>query len=288
MSPFLRSALALAGTLALVASAGAQQMTLTIDGQQPAITVPKGATSMDISAIDKTVNPCTDFYQYACGNWRKNNPIPADKTRWGRFDELGEHNLYTVYALLQQAADKPATPLQAKYGNFFAACMNDDLANQLGARPIQPVLAQIDALKDKAQIAKLVGTLEDKDGAALFYGFGSDQDQKDSTKQIPELSQGGLSLPDRDYYLQKDARMSGIRDKYVAHMTKMFTLLGDTPEQAATEAQAVLKIETALAEGSIPRVEMRDPANVYHIKTVAERFRPAISGAITSAASARR
>ena len=272
MSPFLRSTLCSVGAVALTvaASAPAQQMTLALDGQQPSIVMPKAGISMDVTAIDKTVSPCTDFYQYACGNWRKNNPIPADKTRWGRFDELGEHNLYTVYALLQQAADKPATPLQAKYGNYFAACMNDDLANQLGAKPIQPVLTQIDALKDKAQIAKLVGTLEDKDGAALLYGFGSDQDQKDSTKQIPELSQGGLSLPDRDYYLQKDARMSGIRDKYVAHVTKMFTLLGDTPEQAATEAQAVMKIETALAEGSIPRVEMRDPANVYHIKTLAE------------------
>ena len=225
---------------------------------------------MDLAAIDKTVNPCTDFYQYACGNWRKNNPIPADKTRWGRFDELGEHNVYTVYTLLQQAADKPATPLQAKYGNYFAACMNDDLANQLGSKPIQPTLAQIDALKDKAQLAKLVGTLEEKNGVSLFYGFGSEQDQKDSSKQIPGLFQSGLSLPDRDYYLQQDARMSGIREKYVAHVTKMFVLLGDTPEQAATEAAAVMRIETALAEGSLPRVDMRDPANIYHIKTLAE------------------
>lgn len=272
MIPILRSALSLAcaSALSLAASAGAQQMTLTLDGQQPSITVPKAGVSMDLAAIDKSANPCTDFYQYACGNWRKNNPIPADKTRWGRFDELAEHNLYSIYALLQQAADKPASPLQVKYGNYFAACMNDDLANQLGAKPIQPVLGQVAALKDKAQIARLVGTLEDKEGLAFFYGFGSDQDQKDSTKQIPELSQAGLSLPDRDYYLQKDERMSGIRDKFVAHVTKMFVLLGDTPEKAAAEAKAVLRIETALAEGSLPRVDMRDPANVYHIKTLAE------------------
>ncbi len=267
-----RFTLAVAGLLALgaVAVAGAQQMSLALDGQGASITVPKSAISLDVSAIDKTVNPCSDFYAYACGNWLKSNPIPADKTRWGRFDELGEHNLYTIYALLQQAAEKPATPLQVKYGNYFAACMNDDLANQLGAKPLQPILESVAGLKDKAQLAKLVGTLEDEKGLALFYGFGSEQDQKDSTHQIPGLFQGGLSLPDRDYYLQKDDRMNGIRTKYVAHVTKMFVLLGDTPEQAAAEAQAVMRIETALAEGSLPRVDMREPANVYHMKTIAE------------------
>ena len=271
MNPFLRSTLCSAGAaIALTATAGAQQMTLTLDGQQPSITMPKAGVSMDLAAIDKSVNPCTDFYQYACGNWRKNNPIPADKTRWGRFDELGEHNLYTVYALLQQAADKPASPLQAKYGNYFAACMNDTLAEQLGAKPIQPPLDQIAAWKDKAQLAKLIGTMEDQRGTALLFGFGSEQDQKDSTKQIPGLFQGGLSLPDRDYYLQQDERMSHIREQYVSHMTRMFVLLGDTNEQAAAEAAAVLRIETALAQGSTPRVQLRDPANVYHIKTVAE------------------
>ncbi len=261
-----------AGSLFLcgAASAEAQQMRVVLDGDAAPITVPKAGISLDLSAIDKTVNPCTDFYAYACGNWRKNNPVPADKVRWGRFDELGEHNLYTVYALLQQAADKPASPLQVKYGNYFAACMNDSLADQLGAKPIQPVLAQVDGLEDKAKLAKLVGSLEDANGVNLFYGFGSEQDQKDSTKQIPALFQGGLSLPDRDYYLQQDARMSGIREKYVAHVTKMFVLLGDTPEQAATEAAAVMKIETALAEGSLPRVELREPANVYHMETLAE------------------
>ncbi|AFL89971.1 putative metalloendopeptidase [Terriglobus roseus DSM 18391] len=272
MNFILRSALAAAAVLALTApmATPAQQMTLAMDGQSPSITVPKGGISMDVNAIDKSVDPCTDFYEYACGNWRKNNPIPADKVRWGRFDELGEHNLYSVYALLQQAADKPATPLQAKYGNYFAACMNDDLANTLGTKPIQPVLDKIGAWKDKTALAKLLGTLEDQHGIGMFYNFGSEQDQKDSQKQIPALMQGGLSLPDRDYYLQDDDRMKGIREKYVAHVTRMFTLLGDTPEQAATEAQAVMRMETALAKGSLPRVEMRDPNNIYHVKTLAD------------------
>ncbi|MGI4757868.1 MAG: M13 family metallopeptidase [Janthinobacterium lividum] len=257
-------------TLGAVASVSAQHMQLVLDGQSASITVPKGGISLDISAIDKTVNPCNDFYAYACGNWRKNNPIPADKTRWGRFDELGERNLYTVYSLLQQAADKPATPLQVKYGNYFAACMNDDAANQLGAKPLDPVLKQIAALNDRAGLARLVGSLENDHGLGLFYGFGSQQDQKDSSKQIPGIGQAGLSLPDRDYYLQQDDRMNKIRTQYVEHLTKMFTLLGDTPEQAATEANSVMTMETALAKASMPRVDMRTPANVYHIKTLAE------------------
>ncbi len=270
---FLRAALAAGAVFAVGSiSAHAQGMISLagIDGQDPSIVVPRGGVSMDLNAIDKTADPCTDFYAYACGNWRKNNPIPADKTRWGRFDELGEHNLYTLYALMQQAAATPASPLQTKYGSYFAACMNDTLANQLGAKPIQPILDKIAAWKDKAALAKLAGSLEDQHGLGVFYNFGSEQDQKDSSLQIPGLYQGGLSLPDRDYYLQDDDRMKGIRAKYVEHMVKMFTLMGDTPEQAATEAASVMRLETALAKASMPRVDMRDPANIYHVQTLAQ------------------
>ncbi len=268
-SLFARSgALAFAAAAALVPSVQGQQLVLAND--QATIAVPKAGVSMDLSAIDKTANPCTDFFAYACGNWRKNNPIPADKTRWGRFDELQEHNVYTVYTLLKDASEHPTTPLQTKYGNYFAACMNTDLADKLGAKPIQPQLDQIATLKDKAKLAALLGAIENQTGSSILYGFGSQQDQKDSSKQIPSMGQSGLSLPDRDYYLQKDDLMVKIREQYVDHMTKMFTLLGDTPEAAATEAKTVLRIETALAEGNVPRVELRDPAKRYHILTLAE------------------
>jgi putative endopeptidase len=231
---------------------------------------PKKPISFDLSAIDKTADPCTNFYQYACGNWLKNNPIPSDQVRWGRFNELAERNNYLLYADLKSAADSPKSPLQKKYGDYFAACMNVDLVDKLGAKPIEPELAVIDKFDDKKQLAALNLTLfKEFGGGPLFY-VGVQQDQVDSSKQILGTGQSGLSLPDRDYYLLDDDRSKKLRDQYVAHVTKMFVLLGDTPEKAATEAADVLRIETALAKGSMARVEMRDPAKRYHIMTVAE------------------
>jgi putative endopeptidase len=231
---------------------------------------PKKPIILDLSAIDTTADPCVDFYQYACGNWRKNNPIPADQVRWGRFNELTEYNNYLLYSELKAAADAPKTPLQKKYGDYFAACMNADLSNKMGAKPIEPALKTIAEWNDRKKLATLLGTTEEKYAQGYFFGFGSGQDQKDSTKQIGELDQAGLGLPDRDYYLNPDDRSKKLREQYVAHVTKMFVLLGDTPEQAAKEAQNVLAIETALAEGSMSRVDRRTPANVYHVKTIAE------------------
>jgi putative endopeptidase len=231
---------------------------------------PKKPISFDLTAIDTTVDPCMDFYQYSCGNWNKKNPIPNDQVRWGRFNELADRNNYLLYSELKAAADAPKGGLQKKYGDYFAACMNVDLVNQLGSKPIDPQLKAIAALTDKTKIAALDVELYNKYGSGFLYGIGVGQDQKDSTQQILQTGQGGLSLPDRDYYLTEDARSQKIREQYVAHVTKMFTLLGDTPEKAAVEAADVMRIETALAKGSMGRVEMRDPAKRYHIMTVDE------------------
>ncbi len=241
---------------------------------------PKAPQSFDLTAIDKTVDPCADFYQYACGNWKKNNPIPSDQVIWGRFNELADRNLYLLYTELDKAS-KPSpdrTPLQQKYGDFFAACMNTALADEKGDKPILPVLASVDALEDKQQLAALVAQLQAKDGVRVFFRIGSDQDAKDSTKQIAEIGQGGLGLPDRDYYLETDARMTKIREQYTAYMTSLFKLIGDSDDQAAAEAKSVLDFETALAKGSVPRVELRDPQKTYHpmavadLKTLAQDF----------------
>jgi putative endopeptidase len=227
---------------------------------------PKTPQSFDLTAIDKTADPCVDFYQYACGNWKKDNPIPSDQVIWGRFNELIERNLYLLYTELEKAS-KPTpdrSPLQQKYGDFYAACMNTTLADEKGDKPILPILAIVDSLQDKQKLAPLVAQLQSKDGVRVFFRIGSDQDAKDSTKQIAEIAQGGLGLPDRDYYLETDARMTKIREQYVAYLTSLFKLIGDSEAQASVEAKNVLDFETALAKGSLPRVELRDPQKIYH------------------------
>lgn len=239
------------------------------DNSKP--TPPPASKSFDLSAIDKSADPCDDFYQYACGNWVKENQIPADQVRWARsFSLLGERNRYLLWQELDAASKDPKTPLQKKYGDFYAACMNTDLINQKGLEPIKPALDRIAALNDTKSLAPLLGGLAEKGDPAPLFRFGVQVDEKDASKQIASVGQGGLSLPDREYYLSDGKRFQTIRQQYREHVTKMFTLAGDSPEDAAKEADAVLTIETALAKASTSRTALRDPENRYHIYTIAD------------------
>jgi len=234
-------------------------------------TAPAIVHSFDASAIDKTADPCTDFYQYACGNWIKSNPVPADQVRWARsFSLLHERNLYLLWQELDAAAASPKTPLEKQYGDYFGACMNTDLVEKKGLTPLQPALKRIADMPDAHALAALVADLAAQGSPTGLFRFGVEQDDKDSSKQIANIGQGGLSLPDRDYYIVDSKRFQTIRAQYIEHVTKMFVLAGDTPEQAAKEAAAVMEIETALAQASTSRVDLRDPENRYHIFTLAD------------------
>lgn len=227
--------------------------------------------SFDLGAMDTTANPCEDFYQYSCGNWRKKNPIPSDQARWGRFNELAEYNRQIVREILEKAAanDPKRTPVMQKVGDMYQSCMDEAGVNAKGATPIKSELDGIAAVKTKDQLVEEIAHLQARGVGALF-NFGAQPDLHDASIQIANVGQGGLGLPDRDYYLDTDPKSVETRQKYVEHIANMFVLLGDSKENAAKEAQAVMGIETKLAEASFKRVQMRDPKNRDHKMKVSE------------------
>ena len=225
----------------------------------------------DLSAIDQTANPCADFYQYACGKWVAQHPLPSDRSRYARFTEVSERNEKVLLQILEAAAPvKPGrSAAEQKVGDAFASCMDTATINQKGIAPLMPELERIGAISDHAGIFDETVRLHSL-GVSVFFVFDSQADPKNSNLTIANIEQGGLSLPDREYYLKTDPKSVEIRQRYGEHVAKMLQLAGESAEAAKAHAQMVLDLETILAKNSTDRVSMRDPLKRYHMMTRAQ------------------
>jgi putative endopeptidase len=222
---------------------------------------------LDTEFMDKSADPCVDFYQYSCGGWMKKNPIPADQPGWGVYGKLAQDNQRFLWGILDDLARQTSgrSPNQQKIGDYFAACMDEAAVDKLGADPLKPYLQQINGLTSKSQLPALLAQFHLRtEGNGMLFGFSSNQDYGDSTQVIAFATAGGLGLPDRDYYIKTDAKSAELRQKYLSHVQRMLELLGDGPDAAQREAASIMAMETALAKASLTRVERREPHNLYH------------------------
>ena len=230
-----------------------------------------GAAALHADWLDTHVSPAQSFYQYANGGWKKSHPIPAAYSSWGTAYILQLSNEKAVRQLIQDAAKANAAPgsTEQKVGDFYASGMDEKLIEQVGLGPLSPELDGIAGMRNLADLQREMAHLQ-MIGVDAAFGVGEMQDLKDSTQVIAVVAQGGLGLPDRDYYLKQDPKFKQIRAKYVAHVARTFQLLGDGSVLAAREAATVMTIETGLAKASMSQVQQRDPRATYHVKSLAE------------------
>jgi putative endopeptidase len=217
--------------------------------------------SLNLTSIDKSIDPCVNLYQYSCGRWQQQNPIPPDQTSWSVYGKLYEDNLNFLRGILEQAAAAGGQrdAVTQKIGDFYAACIDQSAIETRGIAAIQPQLEAIAGLKSVRDLAPVIARLQLHFSRSIVFGGGSDQDPDNSEQVIASLDQGGLGLPDRDYYTKEDAKSKETRERYVEHLQKIFELLGDNPATAKTNAQTLMRIETAFAKASLTQVERRDP-----------------------------
>jgi len=227
--------------------------------------------------MDKSVDPCVDLYHYSCGGWQKKNPIPPDQTSWSVYAKLYQDNLTFLRGMLEQAA-QPAAERNAvtrQIGDFYAACMDEAAVEKRGLAALQPELDAVARIQSAQELAPLVARLQltyarYSYGSSMLFSAGSAQDPDDSEQVIADVDQGGLGMPDRDYYLKDDAKSKETRERYLQHVRKVFELIGDSPEAAQRNAETVMRLETAMAKASLTRVERRDPHKLVHKMKVAD------------------
>jgi len=228
---------------------------------------------LDPSFMDRTVDPCVDFYAFACAGWQRQNPIPPDQATWSVYGKLQDEIQRHLWGLLQTAADPSSarSPVQAEIGDYFAACMDEARVEALGSKPLDPALAALAKVKDRRGLASWLAEQHSAGGTdELLFAFGSQQDALDATRFIAAAWSGGLGLPDRADYLDQDSKSKELRSKYLEHVVRTLQLLGDDAATAKATARKVMDIETALARATLTRVERRDPYKVFHRVPVAE------------------
>src|SRR6516164_6464421 len=227
----------------------------------------QNAPPIDPKNMDTSVKPGDDFFRYANGAWIKRTEIPPEYSRWGSFNELIEHNSDALHAIAEKASttqvDPKLAPETQKVGDYYASGMDEKAIEAVRTKPLEGEFKRIDAIKDRADLLKAIAHLHTM-GVDAFFGFGAGQDAKDSTRDIAQAVQGGLGMPDRDYYTKQDPDMKQKREKYIAHVTKMLTLLGEPAQKAADDAKRIMALETKLAEASRTRVQLRDPIKNYN------------------------
>ena len=221
---------------------------------------------LDVSAMDSSVSPCEDFYQYACGGWQKNNPIPNDQSSWDVYAKLYQDNQRFLWGILDTLSKTtaPRSVSQQKIGDYFSACMDEVAIEKRGITPVLPFLSDINALHARRELPALLGRLTANAPGSFYFDAGAAQDFSDSSQVIAMLSAGGLGLPDRDYYVNNDEKSVQLRAQYVSHVAAMLRLTGENGATAAAHAQRIMAIETKLAIASLTNVERRDPYKLFH------------------------